>query len=155
MADAAKKPFWRTRKGLILIGAAIVVAVFFAKAQKPKFPPDPDCGEPKIAVGNDRIGEGDNIYFAVTGPATGQYTLTWGVDKLERATPDTTDVKEPEEGAGDQAAILGEKIDMSTCFYAGQTVNKFDYGKYTLRLWDTTGADPVQVAELTVTSTGS
>ncbi|MEV0649163.1 hypothetical protein AB0I28_28305 [Phytomonospora sp. NPDC050363] len=154
MADAGKKPFWRTKKGLLIIGALIIAAVLYSRANAPKFPPDADCGTPKIHILDKRVDIGKDVLWVVTGPDGGQYSLTLGVAKLERGTPSSMKVEKAEEDAGKKAAILGDNLVITGCRIAGQVPMALPYGEYTLRLWDTTGADPVQVAETTITSRG-
>ena len=154
MADAGKKSFWRTRKGLLIIGAAIVAVVIYSRVNQPKFPPDAECGTPKIHVADDRLGDGDTLYYAITGAAEGRYTLTWGVSKLKRDTPTAMEIEKSEEDVGKKAQILGDNLTILNCLIAGQVEMNLPYGEYTLRLWDVTGADPKQVAKTTVNSRG-
>ncbi|HEY1174953.1 MAG TPA: hypothetical protein VGF17_02255 [Phytomonospora sp.] len=152
MADAGKKSFWRTRKGLLIIGVAIVGIVFYSRLNQPKFPPDPECGTPKIHVADDRLKDGETIYYGITGAAEGRYTLTLAVSKLKRGTPSSMKIEKAEEDAGKKAQILGENLTILNCVIVGEVKMTLPYGEYTLRLWDVTGADPKQVAETTVNS---
>lgn len=154
MADAGKKSFWLTRRGLLIIGVAIIAVVIYSRVNQPKFPPDAECGTPAIHVADDRISTDAVLRYAVTGAAGGQYTLTLGVSELKRGTPSTMKIDKAEEDAGKKALILGENLALTDCLYAGEVAMPFPYGEYTLRLWDTKGADPVQVAKVTFTSRG-
>ena len=152
MADAGKKSFWRTRKGLLIIGVAIIAVVIYSRINQPKFPPDAECGTPKIHTSDKRYKGGEKLYYAITGAAEGRYTLTLAVSKLKRGTPFTMKIEKSEEDAGKKAQILGDNLTIINCLIAGEVEMNLPYGEYTLRLWDVTGADPEQVAETTVNS---
>ncbi|GIG69818.1 hypothetical protein [Phytomonospora endophytica] len=154
MANAGKKSFWLTRKGLLIIGVALVGVVLYSRINQPKFPPDAECGTPKIHISDERLKDGETLYYAITGAAEGRYTLTMAVSKLKRGTPSTMKVEKSEEDAGKKARILGDNLTILNCLIVGEVEMDLPYGEYTLRLWDVTGAAPKQVAETTVDSSG-
>lgn len=153
MADA--KPFWRTRKGMLLIAGAIVVAVIVAKAKEEPFPPKPDCSKLSMVASNERVRIGEDLFFVVMGPDDGRkYTLTLGVEALERGTPSSMVIDKAEEKAGKKAVIIAENLVLTGCQVPQQIKMELPFGEYTLRLWDTGDAEPKQVAELVVDSDG-
>ncbi|GLZ77159.1 hypothetical protein Afil01_19660 [Actinorhabdospora filicis] len=155
MADAAKKPFWRTRKGMLLIAGAIIVAVIVAKAKEEPFPPKPDCSKVSLVAADSRVRIGQDLFFVVLGPDDGRkYTVTLGVDELTRGTPSSMVIDKAEDKAEDKAVILADNLTITGCLRPQQVTMELPFGEYTIRLWDTTDAEPKKVAELVVNSDG-